>query len=203
VTVAIYSVGPVEALVLGNVKVPGKYTLPPPARLTDAIAAAGGLGPVDGDLPDARLEAPEGTTKSVRRCRSSCTTVTRAKTSSSRAARPCTYPRQAYLQRRKYWERSTSPAIAQYTRATTSRWPWLEPVRAPRKSPTSTAFSVSHHGADGKTSTQTVNLYPILKDGDLLARCYIAEGRPRFRASGGHQGVSYSICSTSLRFLMP
>jgi len=65
VTVAVYSVGPVEALVLGNVKVPGKYTLPPPARLTDVLAAAGGLGPTDGDLPDARLESPAGTTSNV------------------------------------------------------------------------------------------------------------------------------------------
>lgn len=65
ITLAVYSVGPVEALVLGNVKVPGKYTLPPPARLTDVIAAAGGLGPTDGDYPDARLEYPDGTTATV------------------------------------------------------------------------------------------------------------------------------------------
>jgi len=65
VTIAVVSVGPVEALVLGNVKVPGKYTLPPPARLTDVLAAAGGLGPTDGDFPDARLEYPDGTTGSV------------------------------------------------------------------------------------------------------------------------------------------
>jgi polysaccharide export outer membrane protein len=65
VTIAVVSVGPVEALVLGNVKVPGKYTLPPPARLTDVLAAAGGLGPTDGDFPDARLEYPDGTTGSA------------------------------------------------------------------------------------------------------------------------------------------
>jgi polysaccharide export outer membrane protein len=65
ITLAVYSVGPVEALVLGNVKVPGKSPLPPPARLTDVIAAAGGLGPTDGDYPDARLEYPDGTTATV------------------------------------------------------------------------------------------------------------------------------------------
>jgi polysaccharide export outer membrane protein len=65
VTIAVVSVGPIEALVLGNVKVPGKYTLPPPARLTDVIAAAGGLGPTDGAFPDARLEYPDGTTGTV------------------------------------------------------------------------------------------------------------------------------------------
>jgi polysaccharide export outer membrane protein len=65
VTVAIYSVGPIDALVLGNVRTPGKYTLPPPARLTDVIAAAGGLGPTDGDFPDARVQSPDGTVTNV------------------------------------------------------------------------------------------------------------------------------------------
>jgi polysaccharide export outer membrane protein len=65
VTVAVVAVAPIEALVLGNVKTPGKYTLPPPTRLTDVIAAAGGLGPTDGSFPDARLEYPDGTVATV------------------------------------------------------------------------------------------------------------------------------------------
>ena len=65
ITVAVYSVGPIEALVLGNVRTPGKFTLPPPARLTDVIAAAGGLGPTDGPLPDARVQEPDGRTRSI------------------------------------------------------------------------------------------------------------------------------------------
>jgi polysaccharide export outer membrane protein len=65
VTLAVFSVGPIDALILGNVKIPGKYTLPPPARLTDVLAAAGGLGPTDGDFPVARVEAPDGTITNV------------------------------------------------------------------------------------------------------------------------------------------
>lgn len=65
VTVAVYAVGPIEALVLGNVKTPGKYTLPPPARLTDVLAAAGGLGPTDGPLPEARIQNYNGAIKLV------------------------------------------------------------------------------------------------------------------------------------------
>lgn len=60
VTVAVETVGPVDVLVLGNVKLPGKYTLQPESRLTDAIAAAGGLGPTDGPLPVARLASSNG-----------------------------------------------------------------------------------------------------------------------------------------------
>jgi polysaccharide export outer membrane protein len=60
VTVAVALVGPVDVLVLGNVKLPGKYSLQPESRLTDALAAAGGLGPTDGDLPNARLQGSDG-----------------------------------------------------------------------------------------------------------------------------------------------
>ncbi|GAC1306444.1 MAG: hypothetical protein NVS2B3_05950 [Vulcanimicrobiaceae bacterium] len=65
VTVAVAHVGLVEALILGNVKTPGKYVLSPPTRLTDVLAAAGGLGPTDGDLPDARLQTPTGAVRTV------------------------------------------------------------------------------------------------------------------------------------------
>ncbi|GAC1405358.1 MAG: hypothetical protein NVSMB64_10090 [Candidatus Velthaea sp.] len=65
VTVAVVHVGLVEALILGNVKSPGKYVLSPPTKLTDVIAAAGGLGPTDGDLPEARLEDPDGSIRKI------------------------------------------------------------------------------------------------------------------------------------------
>jgi polysaccharide export outer membrane protein len=65
VTLSVFNVAPVESLVLGNVKTPGKYTLLPPARLTDVIAAAGGLGPTDGELPDARIQSASGNISTV------------------------------------------------------------------------------------------------------------------------------------------
>jgi polysaccharide export outer membrane protein len=55
VTVAISQQGQYNVLVLGNVKQPGKYPVRSDARLTDAIAAAGGLGPTNGNLPPARV----------------------------------------------------------------------------------------------------------------------------------------------------
>jgi len=61
VTVAVTQQGPLNVLVLGNVKTPGKYALPPAgSMLTDALAAAGGVGPVDGPYPDARIAASNG-----------------------------------------------------------------------------------------------------------------------------------------------
>lgn len=61
VAVGIKTEAQYNVLVLGNVKTPGRYTLQPGSRVTDAIAAAGGLGPVNGALPDARVNVGEKT----------------------------------------------------------------------------------------------------------------------------------------------
>lgn len=55
VTVALKSQAPYDVLVLGNVKTPGRYLLPPGSRLSDALAAAGGLNPTPGALPVAHV----------------------------------------------------------------------------------------------------------------------------------------------------
>jgi polysaccharide export outer membrane protein len=60
VTIAITQLGQPSVLVLGNVKNPGKYQLNSNARLTDAIAAAGGVADVNGALPIARISNPQG-----------------------------------------------------------------------------------------------------------------------------------------------
>jgi polysaccharide biosynthesis/export protein len=60
VTVAITQLGQPSVLVLGNVKTPGKYQLRSDAKVTDAIAAAGGVATVDGPLPDARVSDAQG-----------------------------------------------------------------------------------------------------------------------------------------------
>lgn len=65
VSVVVMKEGPLEVLVLGNVTKPGKYELPSRSRLTDAIASAGGLGVTDGNLPDARLADAHGDVKQV------------------------------------------------------------------------------------------------------------------------------------------
>jgi polysaccharide biosynthesis/export protein len=55
VTVALHTQAAYDVLVLGNVKTPGRYMIPPGAKVSDAIAAAGGLNPIMGTFPDARL----------------------------------------------------------------------------------------------------------------------------------------------------
>ncbi|MGZ3510280.1 MAG: polysaccharide biosynthesis/export family protein, partial [Vulcanimicrobiaceae bacterium] len=66
VTVAITQLAQPTVLVLGVVKTPGKYQLRSDARLSDAIAAAGGLGDnINGEYPDARISGPHGDVTSV------------------------------------------------------------------------------------------------------------------------------------------
>lgn len=65
VTVAIFQLAQPDVLVLGDVKAPGKYNLPSDGRLTDAIAAAGGLADTNGAFPDARVSDAEGNVTTV------------------------------------------------------------------------------------------------------------------------------------------
>lgn len=65
VTIAITQFGQPDVMVLGDVKTPGKYQLPPGGRLTDAIAAAGGIDNADGDYPVARISTQGGRVENV------------------------------------------------------------------------------------------------------------------------------------------
>jgi polysaccharide biosynthesis/export protein len=60
VSIAITQLAQPNVLVLGDVKNPGKYQLRSDARVTDAIAAAGGLAEVNGELPEARVSDEQG-----------------------------------------------------------------------------------------------------------------------------------------------
>lgn len=60
VTIAITQLAQPNVMVLGDVKNPGKYQLRSDARLSDAIAAAGGLSDQDGNYPLARISSPQG-----------------------------------------------------------------------------------------------------------------------------------------------
>jgi polysaccharide export outer membrane protein len=60
VSIGVVAEGELTVMVLGNVKTPGKYTLPYDSHITDAIAAAGGMGLTDGDYPVARVSDASG-----------------------------------------------------------------------------------------------------------------------------------------------
>jgi polysaccharide export outer membrane protein len=63
VNVIILGEGHISVLVLGDVANSGEYIMRPGARLSDAIAAAGGMDPsINGQYPVARIALPDGTT---------------------------------------------------------------------------------------------------------------------------------------------
>lgn len=65
VSISVTQEAPFDVLVLGDVKTPGKYSLPSTARLADAIAAAGGLDAINGNYPDARISIDNGLPQNV------------------------------------------------------------------------------------------------------------------------------------------
>ncbi|HEY2475819.1 MAG TPA: polysaccharide biosynthesis/export family protein [Candidatus Cybelea sp.] len=60
ITISIVALGQPNVLVLGDVKTPGKYPLRSGAKLTDAIAAAGGIADANGAFPEARVADASG-----------------------------------------------------------------------------------------------------------------------------------------------
>lgn len=60
ITISIVALGQPNVLVLGDVKTPGKYPLRSGAKLTDAIAAAGGIADSNGAFPEARVADASG-----------------------------------------------------------------------------------------------------------------------------------------------
>jgi len=165
VTVAVYAVGPVEALVLGNVKLPGKYTLPPPARVTDVIAAAGGLGPTDGDLPKARIESPDGSISFV----ALQALLHDGDTSQNVAIESGTT---VYIPSPETFDIRVIGAVDKPGDVTMHEGDdlALAVARAGTSSnanPDLNHVIVTRTSIDGKTTTQTVDLYAIIKGGDL------------------------------------
>ena len=61
VTLAVQQQGQISVLVLGNVKASGKFQMRSGARLSDAVAAAGGVAASNGEYPVARVSETDGT----------------------------------------------------------------------------------------------------------------------------------------------
>ncbi|HEY0393300.1 MAG TPA: polysaccharide biosynthesis/export family protein [Candidatus Elarobacter sp.] len=61
VSLAVQQSGEISVTVLGNVKNPGKYQMRSGSRLSDALAAGGGVGTIGGQAPTARVQAQDGT----------------------------------------------------------------------------------------------------------------------------------------------
>ncbi|MBD5633943.1 MAG: polysaccharide biosynthesis/export family protein [Candidatus Eremiobacteraeota bacterium] len=191
VTLAVVSVGPIEALVLGNVKVPGKYTLPPPARLTDVIAAAGGLGPTDGNFPDARLQYPDGTTGSV-----SLQKLLHDGDSASNmfvASGETVYVPAPTLLTVEVVGAVDKPGDVQVREGDDVAMAIARAGTATQQSADLNRITVTRNSPDGKKSVQTVNLYDVLKNGDTSHDVIMQKGDVVYVPQAPKNGVMGAV----------
>jgi polysaccharide export outer membrane protein len=206
VTIAVTEPAPDEVLVLGDVKTPGKYSLPSTAHIADAIAAAGGLDDVNGDYPVARVSINNGPPESVSLqglLRDGDVSNNISLGSSAIVYVPGATPMQVQVigsvdkpgEVEVHVGDRLSMAIARAGTTATSLAD-LSHVR------------VTHVTSDGTTVTKEYNLYKALKGGDLssdpiLAKndvIYVPQAHQGDRLSGFAQGVLLLLSRLVLPF---
>ncbi len=190
VTVAVFSVAPIETLVLGNVRAPGKYVLSPPAKLTDVIAAAGGLGPTDGDLPVARIQSPSGNVSSV----SLQKLLHDGDVSLNVAVMPGDeiYVPSPNLFAVHVLGAVDKPGDVQLHEGDDLAMAVARAGTSASQNPDLNRITVTRAGADGKTTTTSVNLYDVIKSGDVSRDLKLQKGDlvyvPQARRGGSGVG---------------
>jgi len=188
VAVAVALVGPLDVYVLGNVKTPGKYQLQPESKLMDALAAAGGLGPVDGDLPSARISVGDGTREiPLQRLLHQGDLSLNAPVSNQMTVyvpSPITFNVQVFGAVDKPGDvvmHEGDRLVMAIARAGNS----------PNANSDLNRVVVRHTDASGKLTTQTVNMYEIYKNGDITNDMLMQKGdyvyvpQGRSRQNGG------------------
>ena len=184
VTLAVAVVSPLDVYVLGNVKLPGKYQLQPESRVMDALAAAGGLGPVDGDYPTARLFAGD-TIREV-----SLQNLLEKGDLSANA--PLTNQMTVYVPSPITFSVEVFGAVDKPGDITMHQGDRLVMAIAragngPSANSDLNRIMVRRSTGDGKVTTQTINLYEVYKNGDISNDLvmqkgdyvYVPEGRGR------------------------
>jgi len=185
VTVAVDQVGPVDVYVLGNVKTPGKYALESDSKLMDALAAAGGIGPTDGDLPDARIAVGSNvSTVSLQKLLHQGDLSQNVAVSNGMTVyvtSPISFNVQVY------------GAVDHPGDVTLHEGDRLVAAIARAGNSSNSAADLNHVtlqriGDNGKPQTQTINLYDIYKSGDLSKDPVLQKGDTVYVPQGqGHK----------------
>lgn len=198
VAVAVAQVGALDVYVLGNVKTPGKYQLQPASRLMDALAAAGGLGPVDGEYPAARIS--EGTDVSE---------VSLAKLLHGGDLSlnvPVENQMTVYVPSPITFDVQIFGAVDKPGDVVMHEGDRLVMAIARAGNSPSVSSDLNHivlrrTGSDGAIATQTINLYEVYKSGDpkddpVLAKgdsIYVPQGRGKRDNVSPLTGILYSL----------
>ncbi len=192
VTVAITQLAQPNIMVLGDVKNPGKYQLRSDARLSDAIAAAGGLTDIDGNYPNARIANPGGAVSQVslqRLLRQGDTTQDQRLGEGDVVYVPG--PVQFYV--------NVTGAVDKPGPIQVNQGDGLAVAIAKAGNSASAQSDLNHvhlirTGPDGKQTTQEINLYQALQSNDQTANVALQKGDtvyvPQSRAKHGDTFVT-------------
>lgn len=173
VSLAVTLVSPLDVYVLGNVKTPGKYQLQPESRVLDALAAAGGLGPVDGNYPKARLSVGDSvrdvSLEDLLQKGDLSGNVTLANQMTVYVPSPITFDVLVFGAVDKPGDVVMHPGdrlVAAIARAGNS----------PKSNSDLNRIVVRRDVGNGKVTTQTINLYEVYKNGDINGDLVMQKG---------------------------
>lgn len=174
VTIAIAQLGQPSVLVLGDVKTPGKYQLRSDARITDAIAAAGGIADINGDYPPARISDAQGNVSTVsldKLLRNGDTSLDK----------PLSEGTVIYVQGPDTFNVVVTGAVDHPGNIQIAEGDKLSMAIAKAGNSAQSNADLNHirvtrTGPDGHQSSQTVNLYQALEKGDVSSDLALKKG---------------------------
>jgi polysaccharide export outer membrane protein len=200
VTIEVASEGQVNALVLGDVKTPGKYALRGNAHLTDAIAAAGGLDAgMVGELPVARVQTDGGAVRTI-----SMQSLLRDGDQSLDVALGANSV--VYVQSRATFAIEVVGAVDRPGALELHEGDRLSIAIAKAGNSANAQSDLSHvfvtHNASGHTSTTQVDMYRALEHGDLVGDPKLAQGDVVYVPQAKKPGTSGSSIFNFIRLIL-
>jgi polysaccharide export outer membrane protein len=174
VTVAIAQLAQPDVMILGDVQKPGKYQLRSDARLSDAIAAAGGLNDINGTYPVARVSTPDGKVSQVslqKLLRSGDTALDEPLSEGDVVYVPG--PVQFYV---NVTGAVDHPGAIQVDQGDTLAIAIAKAGNSANSQADLNHVRLIRTGPDGKEITQTINLYQTLQGNDPAANVALQKG---------------------------
>lgn len=174
VTISIATLAQPTVLVLGDVKTPGKYQLRSDGKVTDAIAAAGGLATDNGAYPDARISTAAGQVSTV-----SLQQLLRQ--GQTQLDEPLGEGSVVYVPGATHFLVDVSGAVDHPGDVQVSEGDRISMAIAKAGNSANAQSDLNHiklirNGPDGRQTTQEINLYLAINDGDSAADVALKKG---------------------------
>jgi polysaccharide export outer membrane protein len=200
ITISIAQLGQPNVLVLGEVKTPGKYQLRSEAKLTDAIAAAGGIADSNGAFPEARVADSAGNVTVV----SLQNLLQRGDTSLDM---PVAEGSVVYVPGPIHFTVSVAGAVDHPGDVQVNQGDRLSMAIAKAGNSQNAQADLNHvhvirTGADGNQTTTEVNLYLVLKGGDPSTDVALEKGDVIYVPQGVRHSDIFSGIGSGLLYIL-